>query len=116
VVDEAAKAELYSAADAFVFPTRADNAPLVIVEALACGTPVVSFDVGGVGEAVRAGETGVVVPPGDVAALTEVLEATVHDPGRLGAPRAACRAAAERDHPEALAVARHLALYEELVG
>jgi glycosyltransferase involved in cell wall biosynthesis len=115
VADEAAKAELYSAADAFVFPTRHDNAPLVIVEALACGTPVVSFDVGGVGEAVRTGETGVVVPPGDVAALTEVLERAVADIGTLGAPRAACRAAVERDHPEALAVARHVALYEELL-
>jgi glycosyltransferase involved in cell wall biosynthesis len=115
VMDESTKAELYSAADAFVFPTRADNAPLVIVEALACGTPVVSFDVGGVGEAVRAGETGVVVPPGDIAALTEVLERAVGDVSSLGAPREACRAVVEREHPEALAVARHLALYEELL-
>lgn len=115
VTDEGEKAGLYSAADLFVFPTRADNAPLVIVEALACGTPVVSFDVGGVGEAVRAGETGVLVPEGDVAALAAVLERAIDDLASLGATRASCRAMVEREHPEALAVDRHLSLYEELL-
>jgi glycosyltransferase involved in cell wall biosynthesis len=115
VTDETTKAELYSAADAFVFPTRADNAPLVILEALACGTPVVSFDVGGVGEAVRPGKTGVLVPAGDVAALRDVLERAVADVSSLGVDRAVARAVVERLHPEALAVARHVALYEELL-
>lgn len=114
VADERRKAELYGAADLFVFPTRADNAPLVIVEALACGTPVVSFDVGGVGEAVRPGETGVLVPGGDVGALTEVLGRAIDDLASLGTTREACRAMVEREHPEALAVERHLALYEEV--
>lgn len=115
VTDERAKADLYSAADLFVFPTRADNAPLVILEALACGTPVVSFDVGGVSESVRPGETGVLVPAGDAAALASVLEQAIADLSSLGVARGSCRAMVEREHPERLAVDRHIALYEELV-
>lgn len=61
-------AELYSAADLFANPTREDNFPTVNLEALACGTPVVTFDTGGSPEALDA-SCGSVVPRGDTAAL-----------------------------------------------
>jgi glycosyltransferase involved in cell wall biosynthesis len=115
VEDEQVKADLYGAADLFVFPTRADNSPLVILEALACGTPVVSFDVGGVRDTVRPGETGILLPLGDVEALTGVLESAAADVASIGISREACRSMIERDHGEALHVARHVALYEELL-
>lgn len=61
-------AELYSAADVFVNPTREDNLPTVNMEALACGTPVITFATGGSPEV--ADETcGVVVPCNDISAL-----------------------------------------------
>lgn len=40
-------AEIYSAADVFINPTREENFPTVNIEALACGTPVITFDTGG---------------------------------------------------------------------
>ena len=43
-------AEIYSAADVFVNATREDTFPTVNIEALACGTPVITFDTGGSGE------------------------------------------------------------------
>ncbi|MFQ5604269.1 MAG: glycosyltransferase [bacterium] len=52
------KAIAYSAADLFLFPTRSDIFGLVSIESQACGTPVVSFRVGGVSEHVRSGLTG----------------------------------------------------------
>ena len=58
-------AACYSAADVFLYPTRADNLPNVLIEAAACGVPCVTFDVGGCGEIVRNGETGWMVPAGD---------------------------------------------------
>lgn len=64
--DELAK--LYSAADVFVNPTRQENFPTVNLEALACGTPVVTFDTGGSGEIPDAC-SGIVVPKNDTAAL-----------------------------------------------
>ena len=61
-------AELYSAADVFVNPTWQDNYPTVNLEAIACGTPVVTYRTGGSVEAITSA-TGVVVEQGDVAGL-----------------------------------------------
>jgi len=52
------KSIAYCAANLFIFPTRADNLPLVLQESMACGTPMVSFKVGGVPDLVRPGITG----------------------------------------------------------
>lgn len=61
-------AQLYSAADVFVNPTREDNFPTVNMEALACGTPVITFDTGGSPE-IADESCGVVVAKNDVDAL-----------------------------------------------
>jgi colanic acid/amylovoran biosynthesis glycosyltransferase len=50
-----------------------DGTPVVLCEAMAAGVPVVASDLGGLGECLVDGETGVLVPPGDVATLAEVL-------------------------------------------
>lgn len=61
----------YTAADVFVNPTLGDNFPTVNLEAMACGTPVVTFDTGGSKESV--GTCGEVAPHGDVQALLEAI-------------------------------------------
>jgi glycosyltransferase involved in cell wall biosynthesis len=116
VVSDPLKSFVYSAADLFVFPTRADNAPLVVLESLACGTPAATFDVGGLADMVRPGATGTLAPAGDVAALTADLVALIRDPDHLAGMRPACRALVEAEHPAALAAARHIELYESLVA
>ncbi len=65
--------ELYGKADLFAFPTRGDCLPLAVLEALASGLPVITTDVGALGEAVRDGETGAVIPIGDASALTTAM-------------------------------------------
>ena len=64
---------IYSAADIVVVPSREDNQPQVGLEAMACGTPVVGFNAGGIPEYVRPGKTGVLVPLGDEAKLAEAI-------------------------------------------
>ena len=66
-------AELYSLADVFVNPTYVDNFPTTNIEALACGTPVVTYRTGGSPEAVDE-HTGVVVEQGDVGLLHAAVE------------------------------------------
>lgn len=65
-------AELYSAATAFVNPTYQDNYPTVNLEAIACGTPVVTYRTGGSVESVTP-STGRVVPQGDVRAIMDAV-------------------------------------------
>ena len=65
-------AELYSAATAFVNPTWQDNYPTVNLEAIACGTPVVTYRTGGSIEAVTE-DTGFIVEQGDVKGLLEAV-------------------------------------------
>lgn len=70
--DPSGLADIYSAADLFVNPTREDTCPLVNLEALACGTPVLTFRTGGSPECVTA-STGSVVPCNDYDALVKEI-------------------------------------------
>ena len=65
-------AMLYSLADVYVNPTYADMFPTVNLEALACGTPVITYRTGGSPEAIDE-KTGVVVDQGDVKALADAI-------------------------------------------
>jgi glycosyltransferase involved in cell wall biosynthesis len=65
VDSDSIKAIAFSAADLFLLPTRADNLPLVLQESMACGTPMVSFKIGGVSDLVRPQETGYLATPED---------------------------------------------------
>ena len=66
-------AEIYSAADVFVNPTREDNFPTVNIESLACGTPIVTFKTGGSSEIID--ETcGIVVPCDDVVTMEKAIK------------------------------------------
>ena len=69
-------AALYSAAAVFVNPTYVDNFPTTNIEALACGTPVVTYRTGGSPEAIDA-ETGIVVEKGDADSLKVAVEIVV---------------------------------------
>jgi glycosyltransferase involved in cell wall biosynthesis len=73
---------LYHDCDLFCLPTYGDCLPMVLSEAGAAGLPIVATGVGAIPEVVRDGETGVLVPVGDVAALTEALRRLVLDADR----------------------------------
>jgi glycosyltransferase involved in cell wall biosynthesis len=71
-----------------VLPTLFDSFPTVLVEAMACGRPVISTTTGGIAELVTPGVNGLLVTPGDVHSLTSAMKKLVDDPElrrRLGA-------------------------------
>ncbi|HYM40903.1 MAG TPA: glycosyltransferase family 4 protein [Thermoplasmata archaeon] len=68
-VDYARMPDLYRSADAVVLPSFLESCPLTGLEAMACGTPLIAADVGGVSEIVRDGDTGWLFRAGDAAAL-----------------------------------------------
>ena len=80
--------KLFGQADIFVLPTVGDCLPVAITEAMASGLPVVSTRVGAIHEAVLAGETGMLITPGDADGLRAALDSLISDPAlrqRFGA-------------------------------
>jgi glycosyltransferase involved in cell wall biosynthesis len=104
----------YAAADVFVLPTLAENLPNSVLESMACRTPCVSFDVGGVPDAVRHLDTGFLAPIGDATALAHGIRTLLADPelrDRLGAR---ARSVAEREFAAELEASRFADLYAEV--
>lgn len=66
-------ARYYQAADVYVHPSRADTFPNTVLEALACGTPVIASKVGGIPEQIIEGKTGYLVPEGDAGRMAEKI-------------------------------------------
>ena len=73
IKDEATIAEYLSASDIFLYPSLADSFPLVVIEALSCGTPVVTFKTGGIPEIVSHKENGYVAKYMDIDDLKKGL-------------------------------------------
>jgi len=82
--------------DVFVLPSAWEAFPIAVLEAMACGVPQVTTDVGGTGEAVLDGETGLLCPPGDPSALAQRMTLLLGDEGL----RSRMGAAARRRHRE----------------
>jgi len=88
--------ELFHAADASLLSSAWENFPHTVVESLAVGTPVISTAVGGVSEAVRDGENGLLVPPGDARALGAAIQRYFADDDLRARLRTAAAPSAER--------------------
>jgi len=103
------------AAIAVLPSTYGEGLPRALLEAAACGRPIITTDTPGCREVVRHGENGLLVPPHDVAALAEAIAALAGDPARRREMGRAGRALAEREFAEPVIVAQTLALYDELL-
>jgi glycosyltransferase involved in cell wall biosynthesis len=108
--------DLLRACDIFVSATLADNLPYTIIEAMACGKPVVAFAVGGVPEQIVDGQTGRLTPPKDAAALGEALLDLLSSEGKLAAFGRAARLRAEQLYSIDGFVARYETLYAEMAA
>ncbi|HVD26856.1 MAG TPA: glycosyltransferase family 4 protein [Gaiellaceae bacterium] len=102
---------ILAGADVFVLSSRSEGLPVSVLEAMAAGLPVVASEVGGVSELVLDGETGLLVPPGDVPALTRALAWLLEDRARRQRLGDAARARAMRDFSLDAFRQAHLELY-----
>lgn len=108
VHDPAALAALYGASDLLVWPAIGEAYGMTLLEAQACGCPVLAGREGGVPAILREGETGLLAPPRDAGAFAAMLAGLLADPARLRAMRGpALRfVRSERDLPQAAAILR----------
>ncbi|MFK7766482.1 MAG: glycosyltransferase [Mariniblastus sp.] len=111
VDSEQKQALIYSAADLVVVPSREDNQPQVGLEAMACGTPVVAFDAGGIPEYVRDGQTGLIAKLGDEAHLAERISALVDNAEARATMGRRARLMMEREFDSNRQSERYLDLY-----
>ncbi|NJK33740.1 MAG: glycosyltransferase [Oscillatoriales cyanobacterium SM2_2_1] len=108
------KSAIFSAADLFLFPTRADNLPLILQESMACGTPMVSFDIGGVPDLVRHGITGYLAKAEDAQDFAAKIVQLLEDPELRQQMAKNCRAIAEAEYPLELQAKRYIEIYKSL--
>ena len=78
--DAAAMTRYYRAADIYVHPAKTDTFPNAILEAMACGTPVIATSVGGIPEQLRHECTGFLVPAGDANVMAATVQAALKEP------------------------------------
>jgi len=108
--------DVFAAADVFAFPSRAEYAPLVILEAMAAGVPQVTYAVGGIPEQVQHGRTGVLVDVGDQTRFGAALTALLDDPDERRAMGLAARTRVERQFSLDRQVSRTEELYERVLA
>ena len=72
-------AKIYPTAKLVVLPSKNDSFPLVLVDAMACGVPIVSTTVGGIPTVIDDGRNGLLVAPGDIAALSSAIDRVLSD-------------------------------------
>jgi glycosyltransferase involved in cell wall biosynthesis len=105
---------LLHAADIFVLPSRAENQPVSILEAMARGVPVIASNVGAIPDQVLDGQTGLLVPPGDVTALAEALGSLLGSPDLRTRYGEAGRARFEALFSVSICAAKFVDLYRSL--
>jgi glycosyltransferase involved in cell wall biosynthesis len=101
--------------DVVVLPSNWEATPIVLLEAMAAERPVVAYDVGGVGEAMLTGETGILVRHGELAGLGSSLSALLRNPARRRQMGAAARRHVQRNFTLDATTARIARLYQGLV-
>jgi glycosyltransferase involved in cell wall biosynthesis len=115
VSDQEELARWYAAADVFLFCSLAETGPLSAVETMACGTPFVGFQAGGLSDMVVQYETGIVVGQRDEEALALALRHVLSD-GRAKAWGRAARQRAESHYSYEAYTDRHITLYEQALA
>jgi len=109
-------AMVYNAADCFVIPSREDNLPNTVLEAMSCGTPVAGFAAGGIPEMVTNGRNGLLAEPGDIAGLCTALRAILSRDDMREAMSRDCRETVLKNYTPELQARRYLDIYQQLGG
>ncbi len=113
VSDEQRKALIYNAANVFVIPSLQDNLPNTIVEAKACGVPVVGTRVGGIPQLISDGQDGRLVAPRNARELADAIRWTLLE-ADTASLAAQSRRNAARQYSATAVAQKYIALYESL--
>lgn len=113
VTDIEILSQWYAVADVFIIPSLEDNLPNTVMESLACGTPVVGFQTGGIPEMVDDAQNGYIVPQRDSAGLGKSIFQVLSSHDRLAAFRTAAREKVLRAYTLDVISKRYLDAYQK---
>jgi glycosyltransferase involved in cell wall biosynthesis len=116
IVNDRVLSFIYSAADMFVSPSLMDNLPNTIMESMACGTPIVAFEAGGIPDLVRPGVNGLLARVGDAADLREAILHLLGSEATRAEMSANCRRIATEEYGLTLQARRYQQLYEGMLS
>jgi glycosyltransferase involved in cell wall biosynthesis len=115
ITEERFQSIIYSAADIFVIPSLQEAFGQTALESIACGTPVVGSDAGGIPEIVRDGATGLVFPAGDARSLVAAVKNLLGDDKRRAVMGTECRRVAVEEYSLEIQAQWYASLYGKLV-
>ncbi|MGI9436523.1 MAG: glycosyltransferase family 4 protein [Geminicoccaceae bacterium] len=116
IYSESTKALLFSAADIFATPSLEENLPNTVIEAMACGTPTVAFDVGGTNELIEHKSNGYLAKAGDSADFCQGLAFLLKEPHDMMDVGERARRFIVDNHNGRDAASRYLSLYTDLLN
>ena len=107
---------VYSAADVFVIPSLQEAFGQTALESMACGTPVVGSDAGGIPEVVRDGVTGLLARAGDIRSLRDAVLKLLSDEPLRASLAAKCREIAVKEYALEIQAKNYVELYNNILG
>ena len=115
VYDENLLINAYNAIDIFLMPSDAEAFGMMAMEAMACGTPVIAFSNTALEETIFAPKGGIVVPKGDIAEMTKVLERLIQNPDERHGIGITARNLAIENYDYKKYVKQIIKIYEEVI-
>ncbi|HAS47591.1 MAG TPA: hypothetical protein DCS93_44350 [Microscillaceae bacterium] len=109
-------AKVYSAADIFVIPALEDNLPNTALESIACGTPVVGFNDGGIPDMIRPGENGLLAEPKNCDDLAEKIHRMLNDETLVNTMGVKAREIALNEYDASIQAHSYIKLYEQILA
>lgn len=116
IYEETTMAEYLSAADLLVYPTKADNLPSILMEAAACGTPSITFNIGGCSEIILEDYNGYLIPPFDLKKFSSKVLEVLNDTLLLSRFSSNARKLVEEKFPINKIASEYYSLFGSLVS
>jgi glycosyltransferase involved in cell wall biosynthesis len=116
VDDDQRLSVLYSMADVFIIPSLQEAFGQTALEAMACATPVIGFDTGGIPDMVRPGDTGWLAKTGSIRELRQAIEAALDNDDKRRRMGRRCRDVVKKEYTIKRQAKRYKSLYESIIS
>jgi glycosyltransferase involved in cell wall biosynthesis len=114
--DDIALSLVYSAADVFVAPSQEDNLPNTVLESLACGTPCVAFNIGGMPDLIEHQKNGYLAQPCEIKDLAHGIQWILDNTEQVHQLRDRARKKVETEFNQTIQTQRYLSLFNNIIN